>query len=133
MGEISKWSGCLDLPKMPDARVPCIHYVYCQFQAGCTNLHDLYTQQHRHHTIEIPTRHETTAYDWFKHNTKIYWVLTPYTRQDTLYQVIIQTVYSQSNPTQFSHTETLQQHVSLFFKLMYTIMLLTAHMIWQHS
>lgn len=73
---MTKWvklpirSGCLDLSKTPDATVPCIRSTYCQFQAENTDLPDLYTQQHRHHTIKISNRHENVAYDWFKLNTK---------------------------------------------------------------
>jgi hypothetical protein len=68
--KLPKWSGCLDLSKMPDATVSCIRSMYSQFQAENIDLPDLYTQQHRHYIIKISTRHETTAYDWFKLCTK---------------------------------------------------------------
>jgi len=51
--KLPKWSGCLDLSKMPDATVPCIRSMDSQFQAENTDLPDLYTQQQRHHTIKI--------------------------------------------------------------------------------
>jgi len=44
--------------------------MYCHFQAENTDVPDLYTQQHRHYTIKVSTRHEITAYDWFKLRTK---------------------------------------------------------------
>ena len=104
--KLPKWSGFLDLSKTPDATVPCIRSMCWQFQAQNTDLPDLYTATHTLHYWDLNQTWNHSIWLVQTQYQEIYWVWTPYTRQDTLSSDHPGSLQPEQSHSVLTHTHT---------------------------